>query len=568
MSTNEMNLSYLLISEHFGPIVANVANVLLHNGLSPLGLIVKTSKETMENVKKSLVILIQHNYVIHEMNKKGFIDYDIDTKQVMSILRYPKYIYVSKMLLGDEAEYMCEELLRHGVMTMSQTIQQVVNRLAIALDHKNCHQLVHNVYNVFTKLVSIHFIQRAHTLNDNRNNFTAIKDKSLVDDNEDNDHLMYTLPDIDLNLIKINNNKQQNNDKSDVKIKSEDIEEPLPKKRRVSSDLPNVRQKDLDIYWKINLKRFNQYLRDQLIIDAIKTHYDDPIAGEIVRNILRLSEVNTHPMKASTHPLSKHEIIKEVLKEKVCSEGVFVEQLLHCFNDDMNFRFVTKAEDRSDGMFSVNLLRTLNKLVEDTLVTIIQTRFCSKSARIFRLLLNKKYLQQKQIEDMAMIPAKEAKELTYKLYTNNVLKVLQCPKTSDYAPSRTYFLFTVDTTAIAKQTLQRCYQSVSNAINRRLHEVQQNKTLLERKNFIDAVISSLEHQQTYQDVEQQIQDLKNSFTTHDTELLEKINKNIKKLEESELQTEETIFLMHTWLNLRLINSKEGNIIDSTVLAKM
>ncbi|CAG2113468.1 unnamed protein product [Medioppia subpectinata] len=548
MSCNEIYLSYLLVSQHFGSIVASVAKVLLHSGSTPLPLIAKECKESALNVKKSLMTLIQHNFVTSETNSKGFVEYTIDVEEVLSLLRYPKYIYVSKVLLGDEAEYMCEELLRHGVMTMSQTIQLVVNRLALALETNDCHNLVRNVHRVFTQLVSMHFIQRAHTLDDNQTNYTLIKTSEALQEEAD---LMYSLPEINLNLIAVKSGVESTDT---VVVKSE---EPLVKRRKTSKDSKDGKQLDLNIYWKINLKRFNHYLRDQLIVDAINTHYDDPIAGQIVRIILRLSEVSTHSMQSQTYPLSKHDIIREALKEKVCSEALQVEQYLLCFQEDMNFRFVVKSEDRNDGMYSVDIMRTLDKLVENCLSSIVQNRYCSKSSRIFRLLIDKKYLQQKQMEDMAMIPSKECKQLTYNLYTNGLLKVLQCPKTSDYAPSRTYFLFSVDMNDVSQQTLQRCYQSVSNAINRRLFEVQQNKSLLERKNFIDAIISSLERQQSVQDVEQQIQDLKNSFSTHDNELMDKVNKNVKKLEQSELKTDETIFLLKTWLVMKQINHKSA-----------
>jgi DNA-directed RNA polymerase III subunit RPC3 len=508
-----------------------VAKVLMTKGLCPLGVIIKESNESIDSVRKSLITLIKHQFVSYETNNRGLIEYSIGIEEVLTILRYPKYIYVSKMLFGDEAEYMVEELLRHGMLTITHAIQNVVNRLVLALDQSMTTNLPQNVYKVFTKFVEMRFIRRAQT-------FSNIS--SNCDQNEDNSDL-YLLPNINLSLIQ-------------TVVKTESESEEPPKKK---SKIDNSEQNDSNIYWKINLSRFHQYLRDQIIVDAIKTHYDDHIAGEIARIILRLSEVNTHSLASMTSPLSKHDIIREAIKEKVCSHETQVEQYLHCFQEDVNFRFISKTEDRGDGMYCVNIMRTIDKLFEDSLSSIVQNRYCSKSARIYRLLLEKKYLQQKQIEEYAMIPAKEAKQLTYNLYVDNMLKVLQCPKTSDYAPSRTYFLFSIDKTEVCCDVLQRSYKSVFNAITRRLKEVQQHKVLLERKNFIDALISRLQHQQSFQDVEQQIQDLRDSFTTHDSELLEKVNNNVKKLEQSELQIDDTIFLFQTWLLMNQINTRDS-----------
>ena len=51
--------------------------------------------------------------------------------------------------------------------------------------------------------------------------------------------------------------------------------------------------------------------------------------------------------------------------------------------------------------------------------SIIKERFGSKCFRVFRLLLMKKMLEQKQVAEMAMIPSKEAKELLYVLMAEN-----------------------------------------------------------------------------------------------------------------------------------------------------
>ena len=45
----------------------------------------------------------------------------------------------------------------------------------------------------------------------------------------------------------------------------------------------------------------------------------------------------------------------------------------------------------------------------------MRERFGSKAFRVFRLLLLKRLLDQKQVSDMAMVPSKEAKELLYTL---------------------------------------------------------------------------------------------------------------------------------------------------------
>lgn len=57
------------------------------------------------------------------------------------------------------------------------------------------------------------------------------------------------------------------------------------------------------------------------------------------------------------------------------------------------------------------------------LLPLFLSRFGSRCARIFRLVLQKKHLEQKQVEDFAMIPAKEAKDMLYKMLSENFISL-------------------------------------------------------------------------------------------------------------------------------------------------
>ena len=62
-------------------------------------------------------------------------------------------------------------------------------------------------------------------------------------------------------------------------------------------------------------------------------------------------------------------------------------------------------------------------LCQATVEGIVRERFGSKCLRVFRLLLLKKVLEQKQVVDMAMIPSKEARELLYSLLAENFVSL-------------------------------------------------------------------------------------------------------------------------------------------------
>lgn len=53
----------------------------------------------------------------------------------------------------------------------------------------------------------------------------------------------------------------------------------------------------------------------------------------------------------------------------------------------------------------------------------------------------------------------------------------EIPKTPDYAPSRTFYLFSVQLLPVAFMVRERCYKALGNLITRRLSETEENRSL-------------------------------------------------------------------------------------------
>jgi DNA-directed RNA polymerase III subunit RPC3 len=74
---------------------------------------------------------------------------------------------------------------------------------------------------------------------------------------------------------------------------------------------------------------------------------------------------------------------------------------------------------------------------------VVRERFGDEACRVFRLLLLKRQLEQKQVADSAMLPVKETRELLYRMFKEEYLELQEVAKTADHAPSRTFFLWRV-----------------------------------------------------------------------------------------------------------------------------
>ncbi|NXP71416.1 RPC3 polymerase, partial [Ramphastos sulfuratus] len=283
---------------------------------------------------------------------------------------------------------------------------------------------------------------------------------------------------------------------------------------------------DDGIYWQVNFDRFHQHFRDQGIVSAVANRMDQP-SSEIVRTMLRMSEVTTASGAPHTQPLSSNEIFRSLPPGYNISKQV-LEQNLSLLADDP-LQFVGKSGDSGGGMFTVSILwepppaPALSCHSQAALAA--HARFGSRCARIFRLLLRKRHLEQKQVEDFAMIPAKEAKEMLYKMLSENFVSLQEIPKTPDHAPSRTFYLYTVNVASAARMLLHRCYKSVANLIERRQYETRENKRLLEKSQRVEAILASM--QATGAEATQ-LQEIEEMITAPERQQLEALKRNVNK----------------------------------------
>ncbi|XP_068027367.1 DNA-directed RNA polymerase III subunit RPC3 [Melanerpes formicivorus] len=143
-----------------------------------------------------------------------------------------------------------------------------------------------------------------------------------------------------------------------------------------------------------------------------------------------------------------------------------------------------------------------------------------------------------------MVPAKEAKDMLYKMLSHNLVALQEIPKTPDHAPSRTFYLYTVDVASAARMLLHRCYKSVANLMERRQYETRENKRLLEKSQRVEAILASM--QATGAEATQ-LQEIEEMITAPERQQLETLKRNVNKIDASETQVDETIFVLESFI---------------------
>lgn len=157
--------------------------------------------------------------------------------------------------------------------------------------------------------------------------------------------------------------------------------------------------------------------------------------------------------------------------------------------------------------------------------------------------MDKSQLEQKQIEEFSMIPAKDCKSLLYGMLNDGMLGITELSKTVDHAPSRTHYLFYVDVYLICKKLLENAYKSVANLIIKREFLISENKRLLEKSKKINGIIESLQLQNAEQ---VELDEVKSMINDDELKMLNSFNDHVNRLELAETQLEESITLIELY----------------------
>lgn len=122
-------------------------------------------------------------------------------------------------------------------------------------------------------------------------------------------------------------------------------------------------------------------------------------------------------------------------------------------------------------------------------------KFDSKAARIFRLVKTRKYIEPDQIQQLAMIPAKEAKRLSYELLEENFLQIQELKKaSSNNGPNKCFTLFHVHLESVVRMALELCCKSLFNTMTRKNHDKLENKRIIDKKHRVDTIATGMRTQ--------------------------------------------------------------------------
>lgn len=125
------------------------------------------------------------------------------------------------------------------------------------------------------------------------------------------------------------------------------------------------------------------------------------------------------------------------------------------------------------------------KLIE----SVVFDRFGRDSLRIFRLLIMKSQLEQKQVAELAMTPIKDTRDCLYKMLASSYVHLQEVPRTNEHNPSKTFYLWNVRLTHVESILTMEMYKALRNMKARLAHTSNVHADLLAKKEEEDRIAS-------------------------------------------------------------------------------
>ncbi|KAJ1525724.1 hypothetical protein ONE63_008932 [Megalurothrips usitatus] len=444
-------------------------------------------------------------------NSAKIAEYSLLPEKVFSLLRYPRYLYLIKTKFGVEAEMLMEEFLKAGFGSASRIIIRAATRLKEKKELEDASTNFPLLRDKFVSLVNKQYLMRCPAPEKTEDGKPSLIPKLTVAENQ-----LYLPPTLNIKALTI-------------------LDEGNP-----------ADAGDEGVYWRINFDRFHQDFRDQIMVTAISRRIDEN-GGEIIRLLLQLMYIRTEAWAQISNPIPFTEL-RDTLRKQDPQSPILqhLDQYLKVIEEDSS-GFITRVGDSGGGQYCINMRKSFEALAWNCVENIIVERFGSKAARIFRLVKDRKFIEQEKIQQIAMIPAREAKQLTYRLLQENFLQIQELRKSmaQNAGPNKSFFLFHVDLEEVARMVLDFSYKALYNATTRRELESEENRRLIEKKNKVDSIAANMRLQGAAQE---QLDEIEEMMAPAEVELFTKVMNRVQKLSEAELHLEQTIFLMQLFLN--------------------
>eukprot|EP00878_Enallax_costatus_P021412 GHUV01022663.1.p1 GENE.GHUV01022663.1~~GHUV01022663.1.p1 ORF type:complete len:448 (+),score=165.80 GHUV01022663.1:328-1671(+) len=240
-----------------------------------------------------------------------------------------------------------------------------------------------------------------------------------------------------------------------------------------------------ELLWRVNPDEFNRRFRNKVMVDLVADKLGSD-AGTVLAAMLSHGRRFETDVKGDIGiAMGVQEVISALKAGQDAgrlphlSPGANVDALVKALTVDGLGCVQEGPPGLTGATFQVDMSVILSKAKQLQLHAVLRDKFGIHGLRIFNVLWVRGHLEQKQVADTVMQPHKEIRELLYRMFKAGYIQMQDIPRTSDRAPSRSFYTFSVDLSSAYKRLAGDLYQAAGKLHARLTFEMAQHAELVE-----------------------------------------------------------------------------------------
>ncbi|KAK4047498.1 RNA polymerase III subunit C82 [Microbotryomycetes sp. JL201] len=287
-----------------------------------------------------------------------------------------------------------------------------------------------------------------------------------------------------------------------------------PKRKRLRDDETEFDLPELPehAFFTINPDRFNIQWRREILVSYVRDRYNEAIA-KVFEQVLIVSEDSIETMRDDrSRAISRLEIAtrwRALPEPKPSLQDVFGKTPLLSGFDPKTLRtteiigeicsllsgigggalpgdaVLREIGEGQGARWQVNYRALCSKVKTATIHAIISGKYGDVALRCWKILDLKGNLDEKHLARLAFLSAKDAREVVGRLSAACLIEQQDVPRSADHAPSRTFYLYSVNPRNSLTTLLDRQYKALSNLAAQTIHHLKLNHSLIDKRNRPD-----------------------------------------------------------------------------------
>ncbi|KAI6110056.1 RNA polymerase III subunit RPC82-domain-containing protein [Pisolithus sp. B1] len=516
-----------VVHTHFGPLTTNVATVLLHRGRLSFPQLLRYTRLKPRTVRAAVLVLVQHNLLWHAQTDEEGDVLEFNTTECLKRLRFGRYVWVVENMFGNVAAEIVQLVLDHGKLRPPD----IISRLSI-YDLKNTSMYSQTLY----KLVSESYLKPSTLLS-----HQSPRDKRIKYEAEEKAKLTGFPTARQLREAKAAaearlKREEEEAERVGLKPKSRDQLNHRSSKKKVAEEVV-----DDDVYFRVNLDKFDVHIRNKLIEKAVEERFNRYAALVMKATLMATGSKQRSLSDTRSDPCSTNAIAMHIPDDEDLSAGIasnskrpsnaaLVKEYLGLMANADNPTPAGRAASflsHSDNKVYVEFDIIGRRLRRRVLESVTRERHGEDAVRIVRLLLDVGKMDEKQVAKVAMMANKDVRPLLSAMSSDCLISTQEIAKSADHNPTRTFYLWHID--------LDRAYSTLLSSLYKTLCNISARRQAEQEEPEIKAVLAKCERTDVAQD--------ESLLTRRERELLSEWKRRREKLGVLEMRVEEAVFIL-------------------------